>query len=57
MGLGSYAISESWVGYGCCSALAREAVRRQREEALAATDWPHRDGGLELIEAKLPSDG
>jgi uncharacterized protein YfeS len=36
--------------------LARQAVQRQREEALLAKDWPHREDrlkSLELIEAKL----
>jgi uncharacterized protein YfeS len=38
------------------AALARQAVHRQRQEALLATDWPHREDrlrSLELIEAKL----
>jgi hypothetical protein len=36
--------------------LAREAVRRQRQEALKAEGWPHREDrlkSLELIESKL----
>ena len=40
--------------------LAREAVRRQRQQALAATESPCRDDrlrSLDLIEAKLPSPG
>jgi len=40
--------------------LAREAVRRQRQKALAATESPYRDDrlrSLDLIEAKLPSGG
>jgi uncharacterized protein YfeS len=40
--------------------LAREAVRRQREEALKAEGWPHREDrlkSLELIESKLQTGG
>jgi uncharacterized protein YfeS len=39
------------------AALAREAIRRQREEALTAAESPYRDDrlrSLDLIEAKLP---
>ena len=39
------------------ASLARAAIQRQRQQALAAVDWPHRDArlrSLELIEAKLP---
>jgi uncharacterized protein YfeS len=42
------------------TSLARAAIRRQRQQALAAVDWPHRDDrlrSLELIEAKLPAGG
>jgi uncharacterized protein YfeS len=40
--------------------LARAAIQRQRQRALAAVDWPHRDDrlrSLALIEAKLPAGG
>jgi hypothetical protein len=39
------------------AALAREAIRRQRQEAMAASESPYREDrlrSLELIEAKLP---
>jgi hypothetical protein len=42
------------------ASLAKEAVRRQRQEALGAAESPYRNDrlrSLELIEAKLPSGG
>ncbi|MCI0348028.1 MAG: hypothetical protein L0Z53_01260 [Acidobacteriales bacterium] len=42
------------------ASLARAAIQRQRQQALAAVDWPHREDklrSLELIEAKLPAGG
>jgi uncharacterized protein YfeS len=42
------------------ASLARAAIQRQRQQALAAVDWPHRDDrlrSLELIEAKLRGGG
>jgi uncharacterized protein YfeS len=40
--------------------LARAAIRRQRQEALAAVEWPHRTErleSLEKLETKLPQRG
>jgi uncharacterized protein YfeS len=42
------------------AALARAAIQRQRERAIAATGWSHRETRLEslkLLESKLPSGG
>jgi len=42
------------------AALAQAAMQRQRQEALAAVQWPHRAErlrSLELLEAKLPARG
>jgi uncharacterized protein YfeS len=41
------------------AALARAAIVRQRQEAIEAVDWPHKDErlkALELIEAKLAAN-
>ena len=48
---------------GCrdsAASLALAAIQRQREEAIAATDWPYREDrlrSLELLEAKLRTSG
>ena len=40
--------------------LAREAIERQRKQAMEATNWPHREERLktlEMLDAKLPGGG
>jgi uncharacterized protein YfeS len=42
------------------AALARAAIQRQRQEAIKAVNWPHKEErlkSLDLLEAKLPSGG
>jgi hypothetical protein len=42
------------------AALARAAIQWQREEAIVATDWPHRGDrlrSLDLLETKLRTSG
>ncbi len=42
--------------YSSTAILAIESIQKQRQEALSATDWPHRDDrlkSLDLLEAKL----
>ncbi len=42
------------------AALARAAIDRQRQQAIEAVDWPHREErlkSLEMLEAKLPAGG
>jgi uncharacterized protein YfeS len=42
------------------ASLATAAIERQRQQAIVAVDWPHREAklrSLELIEAKLPASG
>jgi hypothetical protein len=40
------------------AALAREAIRRQRQQATEAANWPHKEErlkSLDMLEANLPS--
>lgn len=42
------------------AALARAAIQRQRQQAIDAVDWPHRESRLKslaMLEAKLPNGG
>ena len=42
------------------AALARAAIRHQRQEAIETVDWPHKEErlrSLDLLEAKLPTSG
>jgi hypothetical protein len=44
----------------CRPAVAKAAFRRQRERAIAAENWPHKEERLktlDMLEAKLPSGG
>jgi uncharacterized protein YfeS len=42
------------------AALARAAIQRQRQQAIEAANWPHKEErlkSLDMLEAKLPSGG